>query len=549
MVDGEGTRLVTETGTALCAPADGAAGDDVALSSQCVADGFTVLGNNAVQHSSGLCLAPEDAASAFGSSATTPLVLSADCDSWSFEFWADPVAPPPYQDGFTVGGGTGQDSQSPPRWFFSISGGETFRASFSDADGRVYGLDVVRVSDGVKFEHSLSEIVHTTWQNGRMYLRPWGASDYPDGNYPDWLSAWNTFASPGTKIQFVRAEGGSGQCDTATNEEFTGYGSGGGYCQLADSAFATDPAHLLMHTGRLAVVVDAEHTGGNLMPLVGTVASADTSASDVYESLSAAVLTGSIAVTNTASGASDTLALFTDLPYTQIGLVRHGHTVAHILATGLGWDGTGSEFAELNDAHWWMEVSMWGDSVSVQLVWDAAASGCTATIDLALTVDGVEISSASADLSALSANLLLSVTDVDGIAPAADLWSSTVDVTSTTGSVVARSITGDVFIEVPTNTPKCGYATGCAPNPQIDATLTNSGDTESAVRLSWSRNFPTWDDAVAQSGTGAEITGLSAVLLDADGEPTGIPTQISKVRSVRRLRWRRRPANSLSSSR
>ena len=77
------------------------------------------------------------------------------------------------------------------------------------------------------------------------------------------------------------------------------------------------------------------------------------------------------------------------------------------------------------------------------------------------------------------------------------------EVTSATGQVLTRAATHDVFIEVPANTPTCGYNTACASIPLtlVDMVATNPHPTESqAVRLSFSRNFETRDASLTQSG-------------------------------------------------
>ena len=148
---------------------------------------------------------------------------------------------------------------------------------------------------------------------------------------------------------------------------------------------------------------------------------------------------------------------------------------------------------------------------------------------------------------------------------AAQASSHPVVVTSATGQVLTRAATHDVFIEVPANTPTCGYNTACASTPLtlVDMVATNPHPTESqAVRLSFSRNFETRDASLTQSGahegrpnsnpdpkpnpnpnptpnpnpnpypysgTGAEITGLTAQIWEtASLQPTGLPVQISK---------------------
>jgi len=85
---------------------------------------------------------------------------------------------------------------------------------------------------------------------------------------------------------------------------------------------------------------------------------------------------------------------------------------------------------------------------------------------------------------------------------------------------------------VPTNTPTCGYDMNCANTPLmlVDMVATNPHPTEpQTLRLTWSRNFETRDATLSQSGTGAEITGLSTQLWETSTlQPTGLPVQISK---------------------
>ena len=99
------------------------------------------------------------------------------------------------------------------------------------------------------------------------------------------------------------------------------------------------------------------------------------------------------------------------------------------------------------------------------------------------------------------------------------------EVTSATGQVLTRAATHDVFIEVPANTPTCGYNTACASTPLtlVDMVATNPHPTESqAVRLSFSRNFETRDASLTKSGTSAEITGLNTQIWETSSlQPTG----------------------------
>jgi hypothetical protein len=106
-------------------------------------------------------------------------------------------------------------------------------------------------------------------------------------------------------------------------------------------------------------------------------------------------------------------------------------------------------------------------------------------------------------------------------------------VTSAAGRwVLSRATTRDVFIEVPTSVGTCGYNTNCAAHSLqlVDAVATNPHPFEAqTLRLSFSRNFQLRDSSLAQSSTGAEITGLSAQLWETSSlQPSGIPMQTSK---------------------
>ena len=109
---------------------------------------------------------------------------------------------------------------------------------------------------------------------------------------------------------------------------------------------------------------------------------------------------------------------------------------------------------------------------------------------------------------------------------------STLEVTSTAGQVISRAGMRDVFVEIPTSTPKCGYNTGCATTPLtlVDMTATNPHPGEfQTLRLSFSRNFEIRDAGLSQSTPSAEITGLSVQIWETSSmQPSGLPVQISK---------------------
>jgi hypothetical protein len=204
-------------------------------------------------------------------------------------------------------------------------------------------------------------------------------------------------------------------------------------------------------------------------------------------------------------------------------------------AQGVQWGACYSE-CEIAVAEWWFDVQMWGDSLTVELGWDSEPpqwDGCTGTITVAVTSDATEVASHTGDL--LGTRLISArvVAGADGasVASAAASVASLDDitVTSDTGTVLARTATDDVIVEVPTSLAKCSYRPCGSVWETVAVSATNAHASEERVlRLALSRQFPTGDSSLTQSGTGAEITGLSVLLLDGDGRPTGLPLQISK---------------------
>jgi len=160
------------------------------------------------------------------------------------------------------------------------------------------------------------------------------------------------------------------------------------------------------------------------------------------------------------------------------------------------------------------------------LGWDTnIPSGFTGTVTSELKIGDSAISSSTTSLDSGAVSLLF--TETSGIIEEVTNQFP-VTVQATTGTVSTSGRAGDVFLEVPTNTPNCGYNNDCSPNVELVFTASNEDTVSRGLHLSVSRNFPLWDSSVSQSGTGAEITGLSAVLLDENGLPTGVPIQISK---------------------
>jgi len=461
--------------------------------------------------------------------------------------------------------------------------------------------------------------VHTIWMNGPTYPGKSGG-----GNWPNWG---------------VGTVSSSAKCDPMS-DTFTGYTGdrSPGYCSPGSADFASDPQHLLIHSGRLGVVLDAEVASGPIAKL-GVVSEADSGDSNaVYAALTAATLDITLDVSKTfVSGAdpnspnclndngagggnecpdanfpvcmgavpgaswggcfsmttiSGSFGVGTgDNANSQVQLVRQGHAVSHILSTRLLWDvpveecediqepsdttrdnghpngrriicdtdfgsnswpcpseypecrghvpGSswglcwfpcipGGDYAPLLQMETWLEATVWGDSITLHVGWDSSAeelSDFGGTITVALNIEGSSVVSKTANLAEDKASIMVtetggSIVEVTNEFP--------VTVTATTGTVTTSGRPGDVFVEVPRNLPSCGYNDNCSPEVELIFTASNADTVERGLHLSISRNFPLWDDSVTQSSTHAEVTGISAVLLDENGWPSGLPIQISK---------------------
>ena len=201
----------------------------------------------------------------------------------------------------------------------------------------------------------------------------------------------------------------------------------------------------------------------------------------------------------------------------------------------------------------WMEVSAWGDSLSIRLKWDAPfaiSDGCVGEIKMSVTSDdgtvagsrAITLGSTNQPVSGAEVSLHLEVhPDDNQFKNVKDLSdaSDTIHKASVTmvpnqkysnGHVLRRPATRDNIVEVPTNLPKCGYNKDCAKLPlmTIPIEIMNGHENElRTVRLVFSRKFQTRSKILLQSQPSAEITGFSAQLF-SNGMPTGIPCQISK---------------------
>ena len=164
--------------------------------------------------------------------------------------------------------------------------------------------------------------VHAVWPNGPTHSGKLGGS-------------WPAVTGGSNSV--------SGTCDPTSNDQFTGYSDSGGYCQPSSAALDDEGAYLVLHSGRLGVVFDAEATSQNFAPKLGATGGlpANASACDVLAALPDATLSASLALTCDGSTASYSLGATEQ--FAQLGLVRQGHEMNHIIVTGLEWkDSTGA---------------------------------------------------------------------------------------------------------------------------------------------------------------------------------------------------------------
>ena len=73
-------------------------------------------------------------------------------------------------------------------------------------------------------------------------------------------------------------------CAARDDERYSGYDEGGLYCEAASPAL-DDDAHLLLHSGRLGVVVDVGPHARNLLPRLGATSGTAATARAVYDAL------------------------------------------------------------------------------------------------------------------------------------------------------------------------------------------------------------------------------------------------------------------------
>eukprot|EP00520_Triparma_pacifica_P017112 CAMPEP_0118668116 /NCGR_PEP_ID=MMETSP0785-20121206/20171_1 /TAXON_ID=91992 /ORGANISM="Bolidomonas pacifica, Strain CCMP 1866" /LENGTH=1288 /DNA_ID=CAMNT_0006562661 /DNA_START=833 /DNA_END=4697 /DNA_ORIENTATION=- len=545
---GSDSAIVDSSGKFLCGE-----GGSVTLSISCESPSWTFLSSGSLKHdSTGSCLAPSGS-SAFGREDVSDLVLSSDCAQWKcWEFWTDPLKPPGFKTGFKIAGAASSFSVAGSTNRFSLrvqnedGAFEGFRESLSGPDGTLSNLVVVRSRDNKAFPHKISYVEHIAWGKN-MFIRP-------DPDDDDWSAEWNAFFSTGDMFYFEYDTTGGDVCEPST-AKFTGYNSGGSFCRSTNSGLDDN-------------LLDVGGVGSTLVRQLG--ATDHRSLKDVYANLPGAALSVTADLT-CGSSAPTTYTLSSSS--TQLGLVRAGHTVVQVTASGLQFiDSSGLGYCTTEDeptnqncamsfgegsnnpcpeshpscigfvsgSSWgkcrkeckdefWVEVDVWADSVALN-VKGTAVSVCTGTVNVQVDDESENsIASASGDIANL--NVPLRFERRGSIFGSVDVTAaSSVSVTSTVGTVLFQPSLGDFLVEVPTSTPKCSYSKCGEILYKIPVTLSNQDIMNShPVRLTLSRKFPIREGSISRGGnTGAEITGLSIMLFDDSGQPSGIPVQISK---------------------
>ena len=473
--DASSGALKDSTDSVLCPSADGSS---ISLSASCIQPAnFSVTGTGAyLDETTGKCLAPSPGDS-FGSSDSSDLILSDDCASWAFSLWTDWLRPPGCEDGFKVGGSAASSSSDPPRWSMQLGTPcEQYRLGMTDESGSLAtGLIATRGSDGAAFPRTLTNIWHMGWPQGTGCKLFFFMDQIPEtGLYPD-VSEWNAFFPSGETITFSRDLASSAAVCSPGREGFTGFsGPTGGYCKASSERLDTKK-HLAMWSGRVGVVLDADAPDGNFVSRLGAVTSGAleqvaaqegvvTEADKVAAALPGASLTANLTLSDGSSGEVVVLSLGTAVGPAQMGLVRQGWVMNHVIVTRLGWgggDGTALAGA-LDGVEFWLEVSVWGDLVVLEVAWDEAAvalgGNVAAEVGVDLAIGGVALASEVQGVGLGQDSVVIAVGEGGALLSGS---SSDVTVTSTVGTVVSREALGDVFVAVPASFERCGDEVCC----------------------------------------------------------------------------------------
>ena len=368
---------------------------------------------------------------------------------------------------------------------------------------------------------SAKDRVHALWINGPAYRGKIERNAMASNSWPQFGG------EPARKATTVDG----GVCDSSL-ARYSGYaseGAGSPYCFRSSSTI--ESAQLLINSGWGGVVIDASMPGSSLITKLGAVpGNVGPSWRDVYSALPAAQLECTL---STESGKEYHLSR--SLDYAVISPVRHGVVLSHVTGTILSWEGSGINITSIQPPQWWIEINLWSNSVSIQLGWDELGvdQGCAvceaANVSMKLTYGNEVVTNTSLyepgdQFVPEGVSLFVEFQEQGG----ASQLEKDLSVTSSSGTVVFRPATRDVVLEVSPSTPCCAYGQACSPLALVDWTVANDNTEGMMLRLSITRNFPSRSDEISGSQVGAEITGLSAVIRDTAGNPTGIPFQISK---------------------
>lgn len=173
------------------------------------------------------------------------------------------------------------------------------------------------------------DVVHSVWVSGPTFTGKLSSSAG---------SAWPAFEDG------IPTRSGA-RCATRDDTRYTGYSSTGYYCEAASPALDQN-AHLLLHSGRLGVVVDAQGLTApassrtrNLFPRLGPLTGSTTTAREAYDALHASATNISLDVACEAGSTGHTtsyvLGTKGEDAFVKVGLVRQGHTMTQLTLTGL----------------------------------------------------------------------------------------------------------------------------------------------------------------------------------------------------------------------
>ena len=416
---------------------------------------------------------------------------------------------------------------------------------------------------------SLRHRTHAVWLNGPTNSDKLKINDY-----------WPEFGA---------LKGMSGAQCTRKDDKYTGYDTEGAYCQRASGGLNTNP-HLALYSGKIGVVVDTRAANG-LFPKLGTTASISNESLSAPRQVYDHLPDSSSNIKVDICGKEYSLAPPREKLFIPSQLVRQGHAVTQVTLSNfdlvdvnnarLLCEGTekhpddnikcnqnfgGSSFpcpatysacrgfvqgktwgkcykeCKEKQVQLWMEIAIWGDSISFKLAWDEYKfeGGCTPTVSFSLTSDGVPLVSKSKVWSATQKgsidillmsrskdNAIVTGTDANAVAYPVTVTSETNDVI-----ITSRAAQRDVFVEVPAGTPRCGYNTDCSKVGLIKVKIVAKNVHRTAIRslrLSFHRNFNHGQGFTSRSKPSAEITGLVAQLWNTNtDQPSGIPIQLSK---------------------